>query len=112
MNGKNALADRLRQGREALARITARLRRREMVMALLVLAIPSLAIAQPLGLLLWARMRILTSIPRTAMAVEEGLRSFLQEERGFSERRMERAINRLSKAGRLRSASQPTLFDF
>ncbi|HJL55099.1 MAG: hypothetical protein QGH57_03795 [Candidatus Thalassarchaeaceae archaeon] len=51
-------------------------------------------------------------LPDSAMAVEEGLRSFLQGERGFSERRMDRAINRLSKAGRLRSVSQPTLFDF
>jgi flap endonuclease-1 len=52
------------------------------------------------------------SLPEPTKAVEERLRSFLQEERGFSERRMDRALNRLSKAGRLRSASQPTLFDF
>lgn len=52
------------------------------------------------------------SLPEPTKAVEEGLRSFLQEERGFSGRRMDRALDRLSKAGRLRSASQPTLFDF
>ena len=52
------------------------------------------------------------SLPEPTKAVEEGLRSFLQGERGCSERRMDRALGRLSKAGRLRSASQPTLFDF
>ena len=45
-------------------------------------------------------------------AVEEDLRTFLQEDRGFSERRVDRALNRLADAGRLRSASQPSLFDF
>ena len=70
MNGRHSFADRFQQCGSLLSRVTSRLRRREMVLALLVLAIPALAIAQPLGLLLWARMRILTSIPRTAMAVE------------------------------------------
>ena len=51
-------------------------------------------------------------LPVSQRAVEEGLRSFLQEERGFSERRMERALNRLAEAGRLKSSSQPSLFDF
>ena len=51
-------------------------------------------------------------IPEARRAVEESLRSFLQEERGFSERRMERALNRLAEAGRLKSSSQPSLFDF
>ena len=52
------------------------------------------------------------ALPKPEKAVEEGLRAFLQEERGFSDRRLNRALARLSKAGRLRSASQPTLFDF
>ncbi len=47
-----------------------RLRRRNTVLATLVLAVPIAALAQPLGLLLWARIRLLTSIPRTAMATE------------------------------------------
>ena len=51
-------------------------------------------------------------LPESQRAVEEDLRSFLQEERGFSERRMERALNRLAEAGRLKSSSQPSLFDF
>ena len=70
MNGRHPLVDRFQQCGSLLSKLTTRLRRREMVLALLVLVIPVLAIAQPLGLLLWARMRILTSIPRTAMAVE------------------------------------------
>lgn len=45
-------------------------RRRGISMALL-LSIPLMAWAQPLGLLLWARLRLLTNIPRTAMATEE-----------------------------------------
>ncbi len=45
-------------------------------------------------------------------AVEEGLRSFLQGGRGFGEARINRALGRLSDAGRLRSANQPSLFDF
>ena len=51
-------------------------------------------------------------LPEARRAVEESLRSFLQEGRGFSERRMERALNRLAEAGRLKSSSQPSLFDF
>ncbi|HJM18110.1 MAG TPA: hypothetical protein QF703_01110 [Candidatus Thalassarchaeaceae archaeon] len=45
-------------------------------------------------------------------AVEEDLRGFLQEGRGFGERRMDRALTRLAKSGRLKSKDQPTLFDF
>lgn len=71
MNGWNSIADRFQRPVAFCSNLTARLRRREVVLAMLVLVIPILAIAQPLGLLLWARMRILTSIPRTAMAVEE-----------------------------------------
>jgi len=51
-------------------------------------------------------------VPGPRRAVEEGLRSFLQEERGFGEARVKRALGRLADAGRLRSASQPSLFDF
>ncbi len=51
-------------------------------------------------------------IPEASKAIEEGLRSFLQDERGFSDNRIDRALGRLMKAGRLRSANQPTLFDF
>jgi hypothetical protein len=52
------------------------------------------------------------SLPAPTKAVEEGLRSFLQEERGFSEGRVQRALDRLTSVARLRSSSQPTLFDF
>ena len=52
------------------------------------------------------------ALPEPKRAVEEDLRSFLQEERGFSERRLERALSRLAEAGRLKSSSQPSLFDF
>ena len=45
--------------------------RRSTVISGLVLVIPLVALAQPLGLLLWARLRLLTTIPRTAMATEE-----------------------------------------
>ena len=44
--------------------------RRGLVVALL-LIVPVLAWAQPLGLLFWARLRLLTNMPRTAMATEE-----------------------------------------
>ena len=52
------------------------------------------------------------SPPGPEKAVEEDLRGFLQEDRGFSDRRLDRALGRLAKAGRLRSASQPSIFDF
>ena len=48
--------------------------KRNTILLALVLAIPMAAIAQPLGLLLWARLRLLTTIPRTAMATEDPLR--------------------------------------
>lgn len=44
--------------------------KRNTVLSGLVLVIPMVALAQPLGLLLWARLRLLTTIPRTAMATE------------------------------------------
>lgn len=47
-----------------------RLGTRRTMLGTLVLAVPLAALAQPLGLLLWARIRLLTSIPRTAMATE------------------------------------------
>ena len=61
----------LQEARRRVAVGAGRLARREVALAAVVLAIPLVALAQPLGLLLWARMRILTSIPRTAMATEE-----------------------------------------
>ena len=51
-------------------------------------------------------------LPQSTHAVEENLRDFLQKERGFSERRVQRALDRLTGVARLRSSSQPTLFDF
>ena len=51
-------------------------------------------------------------LPQSTHAVEEGLRDFLQRECGFSERRVQRALDRLISVARLRSSSQPTLFDF
>ena len=51
-------------------------------------------------------------IPESKRAVEEDLRDFLQGEFGFSEGRLKRALDRLSIANRLKSESQPTLFDF
>lgn len=61
----------LNEARERIAGGVRRLARREVALAVVILAVPLAALAQPLGLLLWARMRILTSIPRTAMATEE-----------------------------------------
>jgi hypothetical protein len=55
---------------DAIDPLIRRLRRRNTVLATLVLAVPLAALAQPLGLLLWARIRLLTNIPRTAMATE------------------------------------------
>jgi flap endonuclease-1 len=52
------------------------------------------------------------ALPRSTHAVEEDLWAFLQDERGFSERRVQRALDRLTGVARLRSSSQPTLFDF
>ncbi|GIS92037.1 MAG: hypothetical protein CM1200mP21_03320 [Candidatus Poseidoniales archaeon] len=51
-------------------------------------------------------------LPKSVHAVEEDLREFLQKERGFSDRRVQRALDRLTGVARLRSSSQPTLFDF
>lgn len=54
-----------------LEAVTGNTGRRRFVVGTLVTVVPVLALAQPLGLLLWARMKLLTSIPRTAMAVDE-----------------------------------------
>ena len=47
----------------------------------------------------------------SSKAVEESLRAFGLS-KGFSERRIDRAVTRLANANRLRSESKPTLFDF
>ena len=51
-------------------------------------------------------------LPTTNRAVEEQIRAFVQNERGFSENRTMRALDRLASVGKLRSESKPTLFDF
>lgn len=56
---------------EPVRRVVVRCCTRRTMLAGLALAVPIAALAQPLGLLLWARIRLLTSIPRTAMAIEE-----------------------------------------
>lgn len=67
MHGVRAMAARIRTATDPLRR---RVVRRQTLLGGLVLAVPLAALAQPLGLLLWARIRLLTSIPRTAMATE------------------------------------------
>lgn len=66
-HGATAFAHRMRAGIEPVLR---RIGCRRTMLGGLVLAVPIAALAQPLGLLLWARIRLLTSIPRTAMATE------------------------------------------
>ena len=51
-------------------------------------------------------------LPSPKRAVEERIREFVQNERGFSENRTMRALDRLASVGKLRSESKPTLFDF
>ncbi|MED5376044.1 MAG: flap structure-specific endonuclease, partial [Candidatus Thermoplasmatota archaeon] len=51
-------------------------------------------------------------LPPPKRAVEERIREFVQNERGFSENRTMRALDRLASVGKLRSESKPTLFDF
>jgi hypothetical protein len=48
-------------------------------MVVLMLSVPMAAWAQPLGLLLWARLRLLTKQPRTAMANPEETRNVIVE---------------------------------
>ena len=52
------------------------------------------------------------TIPPNNMANEKELRRFLQEERGFSDARLKRALDRLKSAGRLRDPEQASIFDF
>ncbi len=51
-------------------------------------------------------------LPATGMCDEVGLREMLVDGHNFSERRMERALNRMDNAGRLRQGGQTSLFDF
>ena len=51
-------------------------------------------------------------LPPSGMADEDGLRKFLIDERDFSERRVDRALERMKGAGRMRTKGQSTLFDF
>jgi flap endonuclease-1 len=51
-------------------------------------------------------------LPTSGMADEDGLRKFLIEERDFSDRRVDRALERMKGAGRMRTKGQSTLFDF
>jgi len=51
-------------------------------------------------------------LPASGMADEDGLRQFLIDERDFSERRVNRALERMKSAGRMRTKGQSTLFDF
>ena len=51
-------------------------------------------------------------IPNATQAVEKDLRDFLQGECGFSDGRLQRALDRLASANHLKSDNQPTLFDF
>jgi flap endonuclease-1 len=52
------------------------------------------------------------ALPPSGMADEVSLRKFLQDERGFSDTRIKRALDRMANAGRLRMAGQSTLLDF
>jgi flap endonuclease-1 len=52
------------------------------------------------------------SLPPSGMANESRLRAFLQDERGFSDRRIQRALDRMKNGGRLRQQGQSSLFDF
>ncbi len=51
-------------------------------------------------------------LPAAGMADEPRLRELLQEGHQFSERRIQRALDRLAEAGRVRQAGQTSLFDF
>lgn len=51
-------------------------------------------------------------LPPSGMVDEGALRKFLIDERDFSERRVERALDRMKGAGRMRTKGQSTLFDF
>ena len=49
---------------------------------------------------------------RSVITDGERIREFVQNQRGFSENRTMRALDRLASVGKLRSESKPTLFDF
>ncbi len=51
-------------------------------------------------------------LPPSGMADEKGLRAYLIDEMDFSERRVERALEKLKAVGRCRTQGQSTLFDF
>jgi flap endonuclease-1 len=51
-------------------------------------------------------------LPPSGMVDEGALRKFLIDERDFSERRVDRALDRMKGAGRMRTKGQSTLFDF
>jgi flap endonuclease-1 len=51
-------------------------------------------------------------LPESGMADEDGLKQFLIDDRDFSERRVDRALERMKGAGRMRTRGQSTLFDF
>ncbi len=51
-------------------------------------------------------------LPPSGMVDEDALRKFLIDERDFSERRVDRALDRMKGAGRMRTKGQSTLFDF
>jgi hypothetical protein len=66
--------------RSKVSRIVAAGRnRRKGLMVVLMLSVPMAAWAQPLGLLLWARLRLLTKQPRTAMANPEEISNVIVE---------------------------------
>jgi hypothetical protein len=50
-------------------------------------------------------------LPESSKSNEEKLTQFAKS-RGFSDKRITRAITRLANSNRLKSESQPTLFDF
>ena len=51
-------------------------------------------------------------LPAAGMADEGRLRELLQEGHQFSERRIQRALDRLAGVGRVRQAGQTSLLDF
>ena len=51
-------------------------------------------------------------LPESGMVDENCLRAFLIDERDFSERRIDRALDKMKGAGRMRTKGQSTLFDF
>jgi flap endonuclease-1 len=52
------------------------------------------------------------SLPSGGIVNEKELRRFLQDERGFSDARLKRALDRMKSVGRVRESGQSSLFDF